>query len=76
MYGQGRNEKLLGQALRLHPGSQVIVATKIPPQNMRWPALAGYRINETYPPDPIRELREGMDLPEPARWDRVPGLSP
>jgi aryl-alcohol dehydrogenase-like predicted oxidoreductase len=58
VYGQGRSEKLLGQALRSHPDSPLIVATKIPPKNMRWPALADYPVNETYPPDHIREYTE------------------
>jgi aryl-alcohol dehydrogenase-like predicted oxidoreductase len=38
VYGQGRSEKLLGQTIRSHPGARIIVATKIPPKNMRWPA--------------------------------------
>src|SRR5262245_13834803 len=35
-----------------------IVATKIPPKNMKWPAKAEYPIGETYPPDHIREYTE------------------
>ena len=58
VYGVGRSEKLLGQTLRSHPGAGLIVATKIPPKNMRWPAQAGYGIGETYPPDHIREYTE------------------
>ena len=61
VYGQGRSEKLLGQTLRTHPRAnldKLIVATKIPPKNMRWPALASYSINDTYPPDHIREFTE------------------
>jgi len=60
VYGQGRSEKLLGQTLRSHPAQldKLTVATKIPPKNMRWPALAGYPVNETYPPDHIREYTE------------------
>jgi aryl-alcohol dehydrogenase-like predicted oxidoreductase len=58
VYGVGRSEQLLGQTLRSHPESQLVVATKIPPKNMRWPALAEYPVNETYPPDHIREYTE------------------
>jgi aryl-alcohol dehydrogenase-like predicted oxidoreductase len=58
VYGQGRSEKLLGQTLHAHPDAQLIVATKIPPKNMRWPALAGYGVDETYPRDHIREYTE------------------
>jgi aryl-alcohol dehydrogenase-like predicted oxidoreductase len=58
VYGVGRSEKLLGQTLRSHPEAQLVVATKIPPKNMRWPALADYQVDETYPPDHIREYTE------------------
>jgi aryl-alcohol dehydrogenase-like predicted oxidoreductase len=56
-YGEGHSEKLLGEALQRRRGS-VIVATKVPPKNRRWPARAEYPIAEVYPPDHIRELTE------------------
>ena len=71
VYGNGRSEKLLGEALRLakrartpffdgnergvHP---LFVATKIPPKNMRWPASSESTAAETFPPDHIREYTE------------------
>lgn len=58
IYGQGRSEKLLGATLKSHPGSKLIVATKIPPKNLQWPARDTYRIGETYPPDHIRAFTE------------------
>jgi aryl-alcohol dehydrogenase-like predicted oxidoreductase len=58
VYGAGRSEQLLGQTLRSHPGAQLVVATKIPPKNMQWPARSSYRIDDTYPPDHIREYTE------------------
>ncbi len=58
VYGQGRSEKLLGQALQSHPGHRLIAATKIPPKNLRWPARATDSVDETYPPDHIREYTE------------------
>ena len=68
-YGLGKSEKLLGEALRdrstgtalrtsLGGSSPTIVATKIPPKNMKWPARADYPVAETYPPDHIREYTE------------------
>jgi aryl-alcohol dehydrogenase-like predicted oxidoreductase len=59
-YGLGKSETLLGQALRnvRGRGSPVYVATKIPPKNMKWPARAEYSVDETYPPDHIREYTE------------------
>jgi aryl-alcohol dehydrogenase-like predicted oxidoreductase len=58
VYGQGRSEKLLGATLKSHPNQKLIVATKIPPKNMRWPARDAYPIGETYPPDHIRAFTE------------------
>jgi len=58
VYGNGRSEVLLGQALRAHPGARPIVATKIPPKNMRWPAAPSTTIADAYPPDHIREYTE------------------
>jgi len=58
VYGNGKSEQLLGEAKRGHPDATMIVATKIPPKNMRWPALAEYPVRETYPPDHIRHYTE------------------
>ncbi len=58
VYGAGKSEQLLGQALRTHPGMPAIVATKIPPKNMKWPGKAEYPVADTYPPDHIREYTE------------------
>ena len=58
VYGLGKSETLLGQALRSHADAKAIVATKIPPKNMKWPAKAEYPIGECYPPDHIREYTE------------------
>lgn len=58
VYGSGKSEQLLGQALRTHPGMPAIVATKIPPKNMKWPGKAEYPVADTYPPDHIREYTE------------------
>jgi aryl-alcohol dehydrogenase-like predicted oxidoreductase len=57
-YGQGKSETLLGEALRAHPGAKAIVATKIPPKNMKWPGKAEYPAHDTYPADHIREYTE------------------
>jgi len=58
VYGAGKSEQLLGQTLKAHPGHQLIVATKIPPKNMRWPARDTYTVDETFPPDHIRAFTE------------------
>ena len=58
VYGNGKSEQLLGEARRAHPDAEMIIATKIPPKNMRWPALAAYPIRDVYPADHIREYTE------------------
>jgi aryl-alcohol dehydrogenase-like predicted oxidoreductase len=57
-YGDGHSEKLLGETLRRHAGKQLYVATKIPPQNRKWPARPEYRIGDVFPVDYIREYTE------------------
>jgi aryl-alcohol dehydrogenase-like predicted oxidoreductase len=57
-YGDGRSERILGETLRRHAGKGLIVATKIPPKNRRWPARPEYRLDEVFPPDYIREYTE------------------
>jgi aryl-alcohol dehydrogenase-like predicted oxidoreductase len=57
-YGQGHSERLLGRLLRARPASRLYAATKIPPKNMKWPAAADSRLDESYPPDHIREFAE------------------
>jgi len=58
VYGTGRSEKLLGQTIKSHPNQKLVVATKIPPKNMQWPARDTARVDETYPPDHIRAFTE------------------
>ncbi|MGH9314528.1 MAG: aldo/keto reductase [Vicinamibacterales bacterium] len=57
-YGGGHSEKLLGETLGRHRGPKLYVATKIPPKNLRWPALASYPLEEVFPADHIREYTE------------------
>ncbi len=57
VYGEGRSERLFGDAHR-RAASPVVVATKIPPKNWKWPARAEYPVSDTYPPDHIIEYTE------------------
>lgn len=57
-YGDGKSERILGEALRRHPGTRLFVATKIPPKNRRWPARPHYALDEVFPPAYIREYTE------------------
>ena len=40
-YGGGHSERLIGDVLRSRPET-IVVATKVPPVNMRWPARDGH----------------------------------
>jgi aryl-alcohol dehydrogenase-like predicted oxidoreductase len=57
-YGSGHSETLLREALRRHRDRRLYVATKIPPKNGRWPALASYSLDDVFPADHIREYTE------------------
>ncbi len=57
-YGNGKSEQLLGQVLARHRGKALVVATKIPPKNLQWPATASYPLEAVYPADHIRQSTE------------------
>ena len=57
-YGMGRSEKLLGEALKRHPGKKLYVATKVPPKDWKWPGRAETPVSETFPADHIVEMTE------------------
>ncbi|HEX5830157.1 MAG TPA: aldo/keto reductase [Gemmatimonadaceae bacterium] len=57
-YGEGRSERLLGRLVRANPGTRLHTATKIPPKNRAWPSRRGFRIEDVFPPEYIREYAE------------------
>jgi aryl-alcohol dehydrogenase-like predicted oxidoreductase len=57
-YGSGHSETLLRETLGRHRDRRLYVATKIPPKNGRWPALASYSLDDVFPADHIREYTE------------------
>jgi aryl-alcohol dehydrogenase-like predicted oxidoreductase len=57
-YGDGKSEQILGQVLKRHRDKPLIVATKIPPKNRKWPALPSYPLADVFPADYIREATE------------------
>jgi aryl-alcohol dehydrogenase-like predicted oxidoreductase len=57
-YGEGHSERLLGQLVREHPERALITATKIPPRNFTWPSRRGFRLEDCFPPEHIREYAE------------------
>jgi aryl-alcohol dehydrogenase-like predicted oxidoreductase len=56
-YGDGHSEELVGQVVR-ERAEDVVVATKIPPANRRWPAPDGLDPEETFPADHVRACTE------------------
>lgn len=64
-YGSGHSERLVGQVAREHPGT--LVATKISPKNMEWPATPGTTADEAFPgqyiTDMTRASLERLGLP-------------
>ncbi len=57
-YGDGKSEQILGEVLKRHRDKRLVVATKIPPKNRKWPALPAYRLEDVFPADYIRETTE------------------
>jgi aryl-alcohol dehydrogenase-like predicted oxidoreductase len=57
-YGQGKSETLLGRVLRHHRDTRLVVATKSPPANLKWPALPEYALADVFPADHIRRSTE------------------
>lgn len=57
-YGDGLSERILGSLLKRHEGKRLYAATKIPPKNLQWPARAGAKLEDCFPPDHIREYTE------------------
>lgn len=77
-YGIGKSEALLGEVVRAHPDRGLVVATKVPPKNLKWPGKAEYPVADTFPPDHIHEFSgrsltnlglERIDLLQFHVWD-------
>lgn len=56
-YGNGRSEQLLGALLK-RTTTPLVIATKVPPKNLKWPGKAEYAASDVYPRDHIREYTE------------------
>ena len=48
-YGDGKSERLLGEALARHRGTRLYAATKVPPKNRRWPGRAETHVDDVFP---------------------------
>lgn len=54
VYGAGHSDDLLGALASANPGADLFLASKVAPKNREWPARAGSRIRDVFPPDHIR----------------------
>jgi aryl-alcohol dehydrogenase-like predicted oxidoreductase len=67
VYGSGHSEKLVGQVVR-ERSERIVVSSKVPPKNGRWPAPDGVDPDDAFPADHIRKWTErtlsnlGMDV--------------
>lgn len=57
VYGHGHSERLISKVLR-ETGASACVGTKVPPQNMEWPAHERTRLAHAFPPDWVRAAAE------------------
>lgn len=59
VYGEGHSEQLIGKLLKERGGrDKVYIATKVPPQNRRWPAKHDTDAREVFPGSYIRQMTE------------------
>jgi aryl-alcohol dehydrogenase-like predicted oxidoreductase len=56
-YGGGHSERLVGRVVR-ERDERILVATKVPPRNMTWPAPGGIHADEAFPGDHVRACTE------------------
>jgi aryl-alcohol dehydrogenase-like predicted oxidoreductase len=56
-YGDGHSERLVGRVVR-ERDERILVATKVPPRNMTWPAPGGIHADEAFPGDHVRACTE------------------
>jgi aryl-alcohol dehydrogenase-like predicted oxidoreductase len=56
-YGDGHSERLVGEFVKQR-SERIIVATKIPPKNRRWPAARATPLRDAFPADYIIERTE------------------
>ena len=48
-YGEGKSDQFLARVLAANPAKRLYAASKIPPMNLKWPALPSYKHHEVFP---------------------------
>ncbi len=54
-YGEGKSERLLGELVRANPSKKLYVATKVPPKNRTWPSRRGFKLDDVFPADYVKQ---------------------
>ena len=57
VYGHGHSERLIARTVK-ETGAKAVIGTKVPPQNMEWPAHSRTRLGHAFPPAWIRTSAE------------------
>lgn len=57
-YGKGQSERLIGRLLKERKGEGIVVATKVPPKNLVWPAAKDVPVRATFPAAHIERMCE------------------
>ena len=52
-YGEGKSDQFLGQVLAGSPGKRLYAASKVPPKNLKWPALPSHSYDDVFPPEHV-----------------------
>ncbi len=52
-YGEGKSDQFLGELLARNPSKRLYAASKVPPKNLRWPALPSYSYADVFPPEHV-----------------------
>ena len=61
-YGNGHSERLLARVLQANASRRLYAATKIPPQNLRWPSRRDFTLDDCFPPDHIEKcVQESLE---------------
>ena len=47
-YGEGKSDGLLGKIMQENSGKRLYAASKIPPGNLKWPALVTYKYSDVF----------------------------
>jgi aryl-alcohol dehydrogenase-like predicted oxidoreductase len=48
-YGNGKSDRLIGEVAREFPGHAVVLASKIPPADFKWPSSPKTKLHEAFP---------------------------